>query len=331
MDRVLGWLLRQAEVTPSYHQERCLATKATGCRICAEVCPHEAIVVRRRVEIDPIDCTGCGICVTACPSQALTPRGAQAPSDVALRCSEIGGNAPSVICLARLTPTDLLRLSDAAGTVRLGRGACHDCRIGSAEVPERLEAAAAKAREIAHVLGRALRVDVEVTESLDVERYERTLSRREMLRGSTTGVKRVTASALAPLEKLAGIDEDDAARDRPALPPDWLDTLRLLAQADLEPGTLVPVRLPHVIDGCLLCPACTAACPTDAIQRRFEDDGSTTLWLEPQRCVGCDACEQVCPVDVVVMDAHVTWERLDQERTVLAARAGSGPSGTTAR
>ena len=329
MDRLLGWFFKQVEVTPTYHPERCLATKATGCRVCADVCPHEAIVVRRRVEIDPVDCTGCGICVSACPSQALTPRGAMVPADVALRCSQVEGNAPSVICLARLMPTDLLRLADPDGVVRLGRSACEACDVGDAHVPQLLEATTTKARALAAALGRDLRVQVEVAEQLDVELRERSLSRREMLRSSSTSAKRATASALAPLEKLAGADATRG--DRPALPPDWLDTLKLLAHADVGDASLVPARLPHVIDGCLLCPACTAACPTDAIQRRYEDDGSTTLWLEPRRCVGCDACQQVCPVDVVRMDEPVSWGRLDQDRVVLASRAGSGSSGTIPR
>lgn len=329
MDRVLGWLFKQVEVTPTYHQERCLATKATGCRICADVCPHSAIRVRRRVEIDPVDCTGCGICVSACPSQALIPRGGVVPSDVALRCSQVEGNAPSVICLARLRPTDLLRLADPDGRVRLGRGACEACEVGAPDVPARVEASAEQARALAGVLGLSLRVEVEHVSELEAVAPERSLSRRDLLRGSTTSAKRATASALAPLERLAGPAEPRG--QRPALPPDWRDTLTLLTSAGLERDALVPVRLPHVLDGCIMCPACTAACPTDAIQRRFEDDGSTSLWLEPRRCVGCDACRQACPVRVVRMDEPVPWGRLDQDRTLLATRAAVGSTGTEPR
>lgn len=329
MDRVLGWFFKQTEATPTYHQERCLATKATGCRICADECPHDAIRVRRKVEIDPIDCTGCGICVSACPSLALTPRGAAVPSDVALRCSQVAGNAPSVTCLARLLPTDLLRLADPDGVVRLGRGDCADCAIGAPDVPERVEATAGRARAIAAVLSRDLRVRIEHTERVDVEVQDRSLSRRDLLRSGSVTTKRVTATALAPLERLAGPEQ--APGGRPALPTDWIDTLALYDDASLAPETLVPARLPHVVEGCLFCPACTAACPTDAIQRRFEDDGATTLWLEPRRCVGCDACQQVCPVKVVKMDEPVTWERLSNDRTELARRGGESPPGTTAR
>lgn len=329
MDRVLGWFFKQMEATPTYHQERCLATKATGCRVCADACPHDAIRVRRTVEIDAIDCTGCGICVSVCPSLALTPRGAPVPSDVALRCSQVAGNAPSVTCLARLLPTDVLRLADPEGVVRLGRGDCADCPVGAPDVPARIEATAARARAIAAVVGGALEVRVEQTERLDTEVQDRAMSRRDLLRSGSTNARKATAAALAPLERLAGPEPSSAGR--PALPTDWVDTLALLDAAELTPETLVPARLPHVLDGCLFCPACTAACPTDAIQRRFEDDGATTLWLEPRRCVGCDACQQVCPVKVVRMDEPVAWERLDRERTELARRGGAGPSGTTHR
>jgi Fe-S-cluster-containing hydrogenase component 2 len=329
MDRVLGWFFKQTEATPTYHQERCLATKATGCRICADECPHDAIRVRRKVEIDPIDCTGCGICVSACPSLALTPRGSAVPSDVTLRCSQVAGDAPSVTCLARLLPTDLLRLADPDGVVRLGRGDCADCAVGAPDVPERVEATAVRARAIAAVLSRELQVRVEHTERVDAVVQDRSMSRRDLFRSSSVSAKRVTASALAPLEKLAGPEQTPGGR--PALPTDWVDTLALYDAAGLESETLVPARLPHVVDGCLFCPACTAACPTDAIQRRFEDDGATTLWLEPRRCVGCDACQQVCPVKVIRMDQPVTWERLGAERTELARRGGEGPPGTRPR
>ncbi len=329
MDRVLGWLFKQVEVTPHYHEERCLATKATGCRVCADACPHDAIRVKRRVEIDPVDCTGCGICVSVCPSQALTPRGGVVPPDVTLRCSQVQGNAPSVICLARLMPTDLLRLADPDGVVRLGRGDCGDCEVGSANVPERVAVSASRARSLATVLGSELQVEVEHKERIDVTVQDRSLSRRELLRGGSASAKRATASALAPLEKLAGAESKAAGR--PALPPEWLDTLALLDSAELDEATLVPVRLPRIVEGCLFCPACTAACPTDAIQRRFDDDGSTSLWLEPRRCVGCDACQQVCPVNVVRLDEPVAWGRLGEERTLLASRDGSPAIGTTQR
>jgi ferredoxin len=44
----------------------------TGCGICLEVCPAEAIVVVNDVATISDDCTGCGACVAECPNDALT-------------------------------------------------------------------------------------------------------------------------------------------------------------------------------------------------------------------------------------------------------------------
>ncbi len=43
----------------------------TGCGLCADVCPRNAIIIKNFAEIDPALCTGCGICVRECPVQAL--------------------------------------------------------------------------------------------------------------------------------------------------------------------------------------------------------------------------------------------------------------------
>ncbi len=43
----------------------------TGCGLCADVCPRNAITIKNAAEIDPALCTGCGICVRECPVQAL--------------------------------------------------------------------------------------------------------------------------------------------------------------------------------------------------------------------------------------------------------------------
>jgi len=47
--------------------ERC-----TGCGICVEVCPQEAIKVYDIAEVDGEKCTDCGTCVEECPNEAIT-------------------------------------------------------------------------------------------------------------------------------------------------------------------------------------------------------------------------------------------------------------------
>jgi NAD-dependent dihydropyrimidine dehydrogenase PreA subunit len=47
--------------------------KCTGCGICIEVCPVEAIRLDAEVAvIDRDTCTGCGSCVNECPNEAIS-------------------------------------------------------------------------------------------------------------------------------------------------------------------------------------------------------------------------------------------------------------------
>jgi len=55
-------------------QPRVVAEKCTGCALCVEACPIEAIEMREGVAwIDPEICCGDAICVPACPEGAIAP------------------------------------------------------------------------------------------------------------------------------------------------------------------------------------------------------------------------------------------------------------------
>jgi len=307
LDGLLGFVLRAVDVSPHYTPERCLVvTRASNlaCRACVDACPHDAVrIVAMRVEVDPVDCTGCGLCVRECPSEALEQRvglGAGAP----VRCSQVEGDAQSVQCLAKLSPSDLLHVADRSGRVLLGRGDCASCRIGGPGVPEAVARTAARARELASALGRDLEVEVREVERLDQVGPGQRLSRRALLRGGIREAGQAAASALAPLERLLpGPDAEAGLKD---MPRERTRVVEALRAADPPPETRVPFRLPRVADGCILCPLCTKACPTSALRRELTPEGGKLL-LDPERCLGCDACVPACPVKVVSMDDEVTW------------------------
>lgn len=47
-------------------------TKCTGCGICVNSCPVNAIsMVDGKAQIDEENCTNCGVCVSACPAGAI--------------------------------------------------------------------------------------------------------------------------------------------------------------------------------------------------------------------------------------------------------------------
>ncbi|WP_027371498.1 ATP-binding protein [Desulfovermiculus halophilus] len=62
--------------TPARHvhtnfQARVDPDLCTGCGVCQERCPMQAIVVQDAAEIDPDRCIGCGVCVNGCEFEAL--------------------------------------------------------------------------------------------------------------------------------------------------------------------------------------------------------------------------------------------------------------------
>jgi ferredoxin len=310
MDALLNFVFRAVDVTPSYEEARCIVvTRSTGaCTACFDACPHDAVRITSRVAIDPVDCTGCGLCVQACPSGALEPRLSIAPGGN-VRCSQVSGSAQSVQCLAKLQPTDVARLAGSKGSVTLGHGACSDCPIGNAAVPRVVAETAARARVLAGVAGRTLDVNIEQVTTLDQRAAGDTVSRRSLLGGGLRSVQQATGDALAPLERILPPAEPTVAGARVEPAVEHLRELRLLEIGQVAPGTTVPFRLPRVADGCILCPICTKACPTDAFTRVLEPEGGA-LYLDPERCVGCDACVAACPVKVITMDESVTYGEL---------------------
>jgi heterodisulfide reductase subunit A len=49
--------------------------RCSGCELCAEICPYQAITMKNRTAVvNEMDCRGCGVCAAICPSSAITLR-----------------------------------------------------------------------------------------------------------------------------------------------------------------------------------------------------------------------------------------------------------------
>ncbi len=310
MDTLLDFVLRAVEVRPAYEEARCIVvTRAPGtCTACMDACPHDAITITSRVDIDAVDCTGCGLCVQACPSGALEPK-LNVANDGNARCTKVTGSAQSVQCLARLQPTDIVRLAGSRGSATLGHGDCATCAIGSPDVPRVVSEAADRAIQLAGLAGRTLTVTVERRDSLDRRDRRDRVSRRSLLGGGVRSVKEAAGDALAPLERWLPQGEPSGGDSRVDPSVEHRRQLHLLGLGSIAAETKVPFSLPRVADGCILCPLCTRACPTDAFSRTLEPEGGV-LHLDPERCVGCGACVPACPVKVITMDDDVSYGEL---------------------
>lgn len=309
MDSLLNLIFRATSLEPSYDKSLCLAAgKSTSCTECRDACPHEAITIRRGVEIDQVDCSGCGLCVHACPTQALEPK-VSYDSGASLRCSRVKGSAQSVHCLGRLQPSDLLRLVGSKEGVTLARGDCATCPIGTRAVAEALETVREEALALAALHDRSVTIEIVETDSYDAEIRGDSLSRRQLLRGGWRSLQERAVDMLAPLDPGPQPGEGDHG-----LPVELRRHYRIISAGEPDGLTLVPWTLPRVSDDCIMCPACTKACPTGALDRVFEERGDGVLYLDPDKCVGCEACLKVCPVGAVSMDENVTWQELSGGR-----------------
>lgn len=72
--RVIG-RIQQGEIALEPVRASVIPEKCSGCRICNNLCPFNAIIFhedRMVTEINPALCQGCGTCVAACPAGAIT-------------------------------------------------------------------------------------------------------------------------------------------------------------------------------------------------------------------------------------------------------------------
>jgi ferredoxin len=325
-DNLLKLLSSVTNVAPVYHQEHCIAAKQSvaACHVCKDVCPHEAITLKRFVEIDDVDCTGCGLCVQSCPSQALEAKVSFQPG-APIKCSQVKGSAQSVQCLGRLSATDLLRLAGTKNKVSLVRNDCSSCKIGTAVIPEKLNETITEAKKLADFRKRNLTFEILQQEKYDTTDNPDKISRRDLLRGGFRSIQATAADALAPL------DSDDDKNDN--LPKEMQRQYAVIAQAKPEPEQAVPWILPRVKDGCIMCPVCTNVCPTKAFSRDFkpkDKEGNeipgSVLRLEPDHCNGCNACVKACPVKVISLDTNVTWSELSVGKEIAFHKKPQEPT-----
>ena len=315
------------------------------CRRCAEACVTGCISVRDgEVVIEPEKCIGCGTCATICPACAIEvhkPSDAEiyrscaaateaAQGEAIVACSQIlsaanglydPGKVVDVACLGRVDESLVAMLAcGGAARVTLVHAKCDECPY----------AAGAKTAELvcetANVLLETWNSPVRVRMAgkfPSVARLSGASDYDAGRRGFFASLKDEAASA-------AAITVDQTARD-------------MLGEEEEQPPKYVKVgkdgTLPHSIPGrrkrlttalnaigepqdvmmgtrlwghvvidsgkCRSCQMCATFCPTGALRKFEEPDGTFGIDHYPSRCVKCRCCADICPADALWISDEV--------------------------
>ena len=311
--RLFALSVPQYVAAPSINAELCSAD--SGCRLCVESCPTQALVPSGGAISYSVDtCAACGICVTTCPTGA-THNPAATPSQIAAQVTAFTASSRE--------PTGIrFHCRDARPSAV--EGAWYPIEvpctgmlsIGWLLAPLLLGASAVSA-EPCTPSGCALAHDWRLA--------ERSGEAAAICSTLGFGGDRVRPSAQGAMPD--PIDSFPAA----AL-GDMRDTDVFLALATLSSKNLaVPTSIGAVgvasinETACTICEMCTTVCPTGALDARHYQD-TVDITFDARKCIGCSMCVATCPEQA--KHAIVIDQRFDVD--ALAAGPHTLISGSSA-
>lgn len=325
------------------HEERCavVRNRHAGCRRCAQACTTGCISIEGdELRVDADKCIGCGTCATLCPTGALeacTPDDAelyrlcaaavdQKSGTVRIACERAlgcddeaeapAGDAPAepgrVVCLGRVEES-LMAMLACNGAKRIEL-VCSDCKSCPYEHGERTaRQACATANELFKAWQMPARASlVEALEESAPDRQAGGAAGNEGQDDAVAGgaaIGRIHELGLQKVGKDGTLPHAVPGRRR-----------RLLAALDAGGEPLerqVSTRLwGHVeidLDKCESCRMCAVFCPTAAISKFDEEDGSFGVEHCAGRCVKCESCVDICPAQAITLHDDVSTGDLTKE------------------
>ncbi|ABM61146.1 4Fe-4S binding protein [Halorhodospira halophila] len=300
----------------AFRPEACLPrrTPLSACQACARACPVEALHLANGPAQLTDHCLSCGQCVAACPTGALqVPGFGVAVADDAparLDCYRVDRTDAAdvrVPCLGGLGAADLLELHTAGGgrgPVLLDRGWCADCPLGGPEHPAQraieqaadLLAGGRPAEALQPRIETAPLPSARAQAPLPGVADEAPVSRRDLLRrlaGQAGATARVLDDDATPAHT-APLRHKITPRPRTRM-------LNALAALGVTPPPALTPRV-TIHGGCQDHGVCAALCPTGALHRGEEADGSG-LDFDPAACIACQLCQQACPEQALTVTA----------------------------
>ena len=340
---VLKAVLKARDLVGSFDKPRYVAysadlcahsrSKIVGCTRCLDLCPTGAITpAGDHVAIDAYICAGCGQCAAVCPTGAAAY--ALPPADALMRklrslltAYRDAGGAQAAIVLVH-DEAHGVPLIDALA--RFGDGLpANVLPIAVNEVTQvGLEAIAAA---LAYGAG-AVRLLLRAKPRHDTAGLERTLALAEpILAGLGFGIGRAATIETDDPDSLADALRAIGSPDPAPRPASFLpigpkrDVLRL-ALRELQRAAPAPVDVVALpagapfgaveinVEGCTLCLACVAACPTGALGDNPE---RPMLRFAEDACVQCGLCKATCPEKVITLRPQLDFRAATASARVL--------------
>ena len=309
----------------SVRPERCVCVRNrhASCLRCADACTSGAIAVADgALTISEDLCVGCGTCATVCPTCALEIRH---PNDAALlsqvrksagyahgsvtfachRALEQGACDPQIadgiglVCLSRLEESMLATLyAEGVDEVRAIRADCDSCPRHDGLKSARLVEQTMDVLERAWGLSATFKIV-----ALDAAVGETGGNAHDLPRGPES----LAGPGMQEQAMLAHVTPDGTLPHFvPVRRGRLLDALAHFGDPVVE--SLETRLWGHVeIDmaKCQSCRMCAVFCPTGALSRFEDEDGSIGIEHYVAECVHCCLCEDICPADAIVSHASV--------------------------
>lgn len=310
------------------------------CLKCAAACTSGCISLEDgELVIDASKCVGCGACATVCPTcalESLNPSDAELKAaclravrgdEVVIACSQmeaalgdllVPGAAASVVCAGRVDESLLAGLAaDGIGRVTVLCGDCDHCAQRHGR--DTAELVAETARQVLGAWGNDLEVVVTDVPPASVLADGADEAAAETARAAYFAQER----SCPPIREAEGVHVGSSAGEDalkhlahslhvmkdgtlPHFIPDRRERLLdALAQLGEPAGGKLATRLwgAVVIDGtkCVSCRMCATFCPTGAIAKFDDADGTLGVTHTPGDCVKCGSCRDVCPADAITL------------------------------
>ena len=295
------------------HRERCakVRNRNVDCLKCAAACTSGCISLEDgELVIDASKCVGCGTCATVCPTcalESLNPSDAELKAaclravrgdEVVIACSQmeaalgdllVPGAAAFVVCAGRVDESLLAGLAaEGVGRVTVLWG--DDLEVVVTDVPP--------ASILAEGADEAAAETVRVAYFAQVRSCPPLREAEGVRVGSSAGQD----APKHPAHSLHVMKDGTLPHFIPDRRERLLDALAQLGEPE---GDKLETRLwgAVVIDGtkCVSCRMCATFCPTGAIAKFDDADGTLGVTHTPGDCVKCGSCRDVCPADAITL------------------------------